>query len=457
MLKKQLILVLILGLCVAGITNAKVSPEEANQLGTKLTPMGAIKEGNKDGSIPAFKGDILGAPSWVKYEGSGTHIPNPYPNEKPLFTITHENLDKYKANLTDGQLALFAKYPTFAMPVYQSHRDFRYSDEVYKNTKLNALSAELVSEGNGSGHAFGGIPFPLPKNGLELIWDHQAAPNYESTAGALDSVAVFSDGSKSMQQNLEERYLLFYSRTMTREQFDAQPYGAKVMVQVLAPPRNKGEIVLVWEFRDVSENSRKAWEYLPGTRRVRAAPTIAYDFPVPPGSLHTVDDALLFNGATDRYTWKMEPQRELYIPYNANLLDDPKLKYNDFLTPSHVDPKVMRYELHRCWVVVGELRPDKRHIYSKRRLYLDEDSFAGVLADNYDGQGTLWRTNMRTMVALYDMPGMGPRVEMYHDLQKGAYNANYLVNEMSGPPKVVTKPWDDSYFTVPQVQKMGQR
>jgi len=153
----------------------------------------------------------------------------------------------------------------------------------------------------------------------------------------------------------------------------------------------------------------------------------------------------------------MEPSREVYIPYNSSLLDDPKLKYSEFLTPNHIDPKVMRYELHRVWVVVGELRPDKRHIYGKRRLYLDEDSWAGVLAENYDSRGNLWRSNMRNMSALYDMPGMGPRVEVYHDLQSSAYLANYLVNETKGLPVVVSTPWDADYFTVQQVRKLGKR
>jgi len=436
---------------------AKVTQEEANKLGTVLTPMGAIKEGNKEGTIPPFSGKILGAPSWVDYKGSGTHFPDPYPNEKPLFIITHDNYQNYKTNLSIGQIAMFEKYPTFAMPIYPSKRDFRYSDKVYENTKLNALSADMVSEGNGVGQAFFGTPFPLPTNGLQLIWNHQASPNYGLTDGALDAIAVYGSGQRAYLQNREERNILFYDPNMTREQFNAQPYGAKVMVQVMAPANQKGEIILVHEYRDVSSQSRDAWQYLPGTRRVRTAPTISYDFPAPPGNFRTVDDVLLFNGATDRYSWKMEPSREIYIPYNANILDDPKRKYDDFLTPHHIDPTVMRYELHRCWIVVGELRPDKRHIYGKRRLYLDEDSWAGVLAENYDARGGLWRSNMRTMTALYDMPGMGPRVEMYHDLQSGDYLANYLVNEAKGPPKLVTTPWSDDYFTVQEVRKLGKR
>jgi hypothetical protein len=444
-------------LLTAGVAQAKVSQEQANKLGTVLTPMGAIKEGNGAGTIPPYAGTMLGAPKWVNYKGTGHAFPDPYPDEEPLFTITSQNFRQYKANLTDGQIALFEKYKDFQMPIYTSHRDARYSDFVHENTKYNAVNTVLVAEGNGFHNGFMGTPFPIPQNGVELIWNHQASPNYEATNGELDSVSVFSDGTESWQSNLEERWIMLFAPTLGREAYNNQPYNAKVMVQTTAPARQKGEVILVHEYRDVSVQSRDAWQYLPGTRRVRRAPTIAYDFPNGPGGLRTVDDALLFNGATDRYTWKMEPSRELYIPYNNNRLDDQKVSYDQILGANTLNPKYMRYELHRCWVVVGELRSDKRHIYGKRRLYLDEDSWAGVLADNYDGQGVLWRTNLRAMVNLYDLPGMGPRVELYHDLQKGAYAANYLLNEKSGPPVIPKQLLPDSYFTTAQVRKLGKR
>lgn len=41
---------------------AAVSPDEANKLGTSLTPLGAEKAGNADGSIPAWTGGIPKTP-----------------------------------------------------------------------------------------------------------------------------------------------------------------------------------------------------------------------------------------------------------------------------------------------------------------------------------------------------------------------------------------------------------
>jgi hypothetical protein len=436
---------------------AGVSPQEANRLGTTLTPMGAIIEGNAEGTIPKWTGTTLGAPMHVQYKGTGTHYPNPYPDEKPLFVITAANHQQYAKNLTDGQLAMFKKYPTtFSMPIYTSKRDVRYSDRVHENTKLNALHTILSEDGNGTNNVYHGVPFPIPKNAAETLWNHMASPMPGSTEGILDTASVFTNGEVVMRKTLEQRHIQYYSNDITRDQFNNSKIAGMVMVQVLEPAKDKGQIVLVHEYKDVTDTSRDAWVYMTGTRRVRRAPSIAFDFPDGAGGLRTVDDALLFNGANSRYTWKLEGDRELFIPYNNYDLDSPAVTYKELLTPNHLNPKFMRYELHRCHVIVAELRDGKRHSYAKRRLYTDEDSWAAVLADNYDGYGNLWRTNMRSMVNLYDMPGMGARMEVYNDLQKGAYMANYLVNEQVGPPRILTQPLADDYFTPGNVRKMGR-
>ncbi len=435
-----------------------VSQAEADKLGTTLTPMGANPAGNAAGTIPKWTGSILGVPSWVDYKGTGTYYPTPYPDEKqPMFVITAKNYTQYLKNLTDGQIALFKKYPdTFQMPVYPSHRDVRYSDLVHENTKLNALYTGLGADGNSATDVYFGVPFPIPKNAAEVLWNHMASPMMGSTEGTLDAAAVYDSGEINMRQSIEHRHVQYYSKNITREEFNKSNIAAMVMVELTAPAREKGTVVLVHEYKNVSDTSRDAWVYLPSVRRVRRSPSIAYDFPDSAGGLRTVDDAMLFNGANSRYTWKLEGEREIYIPYNNNELDNPQVTYKELLTKDHLNPKYMRYELHRVHVILAELRPGKRHIYAKRRLYTDEDTWAAVLADNYDSQGQLWRSNFRSMVDQYDLPGMGARMEVYHDLQKSAYLANYLINEQKGPPRYVDPPLPDSYFTPAMVRQLGK-
>jgi hypothetical protein len=441
------------------IALAKVPKEVADRLkGSELTPMGAIRAGNETGTIPAWTGEILGAPDWVDYK-PGDYYPNPYPDEEPLFVITAENYKNYAQNLSDGQIALFEKYPeTFKMPIYPTKRDTRYTDTTYEHVYRNALEAELVPGGNGVLHVFGGPAFPFPKNGQELIWNHPYSPAPPATIGEVAAVSVFESGSRAIQKRMQHFYFAIFSPEIKREEFDG--VAAYAMILSTAPAREKGKVTLVHEYSNLTETPRNAWQYLPGTRRVRRAPTIAYDFPDGPGGLRTVDDAIMYNGATDRYTFKMEGKRELYIPYNNYDMDSPKLDYSEeggFLTKYHVNPKYMRYELHRTWVVLAELKPGKRHIYAKRRLYMDEDTWAGLMSDNYDAQGNLWRTNMRTYLNRYDMPGLNGRIEIYHDLQKSAYLANDLINEEGGPPRMNPDLWPENFFTPGNMRKLGIR
>ena len=94
-----------------------------------------------------------------------------------------------------------------------------------------------------------------------------------------------------------------------------------------------------------------------------------------------------YNGAPDRYEWKLLGKREVYVPYNEYRLSDKKLKYKDIIKPRSLNPEYVRYELHRVWVVEGTLKPGQRHVYGKRTFYLDEDTWSVVAEDAYDNRG----------------------------------------------------------------------
>ena len=97
---------------------AKISPEQAATLSTELTPLGAVRAGNEDGSIPAWTGGITTPPTGYKV---GQHHPDPYPDDKILYTITKDNVEQYQDLLSPGQIALFDAYPkTYKMHVYQT-------------------------------------------------------------------------------------------------------------------------------------------------------------------------------------------------------------------------------------------------------------------------------------------------------------------------------------------------
>lgn len=351
---------------------AAVSPEQAAHLRSDLTPLGAEKAASADGKIPAWNGGLTQLPAGYK---SGDHHIDPFAADKPLFVITKANLEQYKANLSPGELALFANYPdSFQMPVYPTRRSASSPQWVYDNTFKNATSAKLVEGGNGFVDAFGGIPFPIPQNGVEALWNHIARYRGTYIVRRASEASVQRNGAYSLVTTQQEALFKYYRQGGSFADLGNQMFYFLSFTK--SPARLAGDAALVHETLDQVKEPRQAWGYSAGQRRVRRAPNLAYDTPIASADgLRTADDTDLFNGAPDRYDWTLVGKKEIYIPYNNYRITSPEVKYKDLLTPFHVNPAYTRYELHRVWVVEGKLKPGARHIYSKRVLFLDEDSW----------------------------------------------------------------------------------
>ena len=440
------------------LAHAGLSDTELARLGQDLTPLGAERAGNADGSIPAWSGQWRGTPLHVEFAGSGTPYPTPYPGERPLFSITAQNAGQHREHLSEGQLALFARYPkTYRMDIYPSHRDFRVHQEVEANIMENGRRAALANDGNSVTGAWGASPFPIPQNGHELMWNL----NLRNSGGGEDSlytlVVVHANGTRARQVK-HTRTLSAWSQPRKSRDPAADSVFSLFMQTQLEPARALGEITFGQEFIDPINHPRQSWQYNPGTRRVRRAPNVGYDNPASgaAGSVRVNDDSRMFNGSPDRYDWKLLGKRELYVPYHNYELDAPTLKIADITsTLGHPNPDHIRYERHRVWVLEATLKPGKRHIYSRRVLYIDEDSWIGVLADNHDSRGELWRSNMQTSYYAYDAQTYQPRVAVFQDLISGAYLVDQLSNE-NRPVRLADFDFDASYFTPANVRKRAQ-
>jgi len=415
-------------LCIASLfialispASAKITAAEADRLGKDLTPVGADPSGNKEGTIPPWTGGLTKAPpGWNRNNGYA----DPFADEKSLFTITAQNAEQYKSNLTPGLLALLKKHPNFRMPIYPSHRTAAFSKEVTDASKAQATQVEL----NGFGVSNLGdsnIPFPIPKNGLEAIWNHLMRYTGGGTDGYGNSFPVRANGEN---YKIGVHATRIYDRNMDQH-IPNRLYSA--MIYFTDPAELKGEIFLVHEPIDQVAEIRSAWIYNAGQRRVRRAPDLGYDN-INDGSegMYVTDQVDGYNGAPDRYDWSLLGKKEIYIPYNDYRMGDKKLKYSDILTKGSVNPEYMRYELHRVWVVEGKLKAGFSHIYGRRTFYLDEDSWTVVLEDAYTGRGDLWRVSLHGMCQYYDVPGPGYRFGIIHDLDSGSYYAGGLDNEL---------------------------
>ncbi|MGK8438145.1 DUF1329 domain-containing protein [Ectopseudomonas hydrolytica] len=413
---------------LAGSVLAAVSAEEAAKLGTSLTPLGAQMEGNAAGTIPSWTGGLAANAGQVDARG---FLSDPFAGEQPLFTITAQNLAQYRDQLSAGQLAMFQRYPeSYRMAVYPTHRSTAVPDAIYAAAKTSALNTGLMPGGNGLTNFTDSryYAFPIPQNGLEVVWNHitryrggnlrrsivQASPqtNGAYTLVHFEDEVAFPDNMPDVDPAKAENALLFFKQRVT------------------APSRLAGNVLLVHDSLDQVKEPRMAWLYNAGQRRVRRAPQVAYDGPgTAADGLRTSDNFDMFNGAPDRYDWKLVGKRELFIPYNNYRVASPQVKYADILKAGHVNQDLLRYELHRVWEVEATLKSGERNIYAKRRFYVDEDSWQIALSEHYDGRGQLWRVGEAMLMQQYAQKVPVYAFEALYDIIAGRYLAIGMANE----------------------------
>jgi len=416
-------------LCAAAGTfaaHAAITADEAKTLGTTLTPIGAEKAANKDGSIPAYTGGLTTPPAGYK-SGDGIR-PNPFAGEKPKFVVDAKSMAQYQGNLTEGTKALLQKYPSFRLDVYQTHRTVAFPKFVTDNTVKNAVKAKTLNEGRSIEGAHAGFPFPIPKTGNEAMWNHLVRFNGPSYEAKYRNINVDANGRASLatEGNSTQEYP-FWDNSKT----EAETYW-RLKLQYTAPARRAGEALLLVDPLDIGTKDRRAWSYLPGQRRVKVAPDLSHDTPNPgTAGATTFDDTFMFNGSMERFDFKLVGKKEMLVPYNAYAAVY-QAKQDDLFKPNHLNPDLVRWEMHRVWVVEATLKEGKRHVYSKRTFYLDEDSWAALASDEYDARGQLWRTGFAYMAPSYDLPA--PYTDMFghYDLVSRVYSVTGFTAETGG-------------------------
>jgi hypothetical protein len=430
---------------------AAVTAEEAARLKSTLTPMGAEKAGNKEGTIPAWDG------AWTKVQPGykpGDARVDPFAGDKPLFSITGRNVDQYAGKLSAATIAMLKKYPNYRVDVYPTHRTGGAPEWVYENTYRNATRAKLVDNGQGVEGAYGGIPFPIPKSGYEVMWNHRLAWTGEAVTFPLRTWVVTPDGKRSMATEAEQTIMRpYYFKDGSLDKFEGYYQYGRLITR--APASKAGEGILAHDGID-DKHARGLWQYLVGQRRVRRGPSIAYDTPDSVTSgIGFFDEAFLVFGPIDHHELKLVGKKEMVIPYNNNRAASAKIA--DLVGPQFLNPDLVRWELHRVWEVEATVAPGKRHVVARRRYYIDEDTWQIILTDGYDAQGEIWRGNYTLTLLAPDLPAVVGNVMWgTYNVQTGAY----LLNASSNETPVQYKPIPRlplSYFSPEELANQGSR
>ena len=447
---------LAMSMVMAGAALAKVPEAEADKLGKELTCVGAEKAGTKDG-VPEYTGKWLGTPPGVQYTPHvGQHPVDPYAGEKPVLTITADNQAQYASRLSDGQKALLAKYPkAFRMDVYPGHRDFRLPDSACEVARKNALNAEITDGGLGiKGAVRGAVPFPIPKNGDEALMNNMFPNRAFNEDKTTDFANVLSDGSISWGRQRNKN--LDFGNLPAEVGKPLEGKMADSLTTTLLPERDKGSVSVSEEPVNFAKGKRLAWNYDPGTRRVRQLPEYGFDQPLGgSGGKMTIDSDRLFNGSPERYNWKLLGKREMYVPANAYKLHGKNVKYADLLKPGVPNPDYIRWELHRVWAVEGTLKEGYRHLYGKRVLFIDEDTGQAVMSDMYDARGSLWQYAFLNYYYGFDINAWQAGTAFYFDLNSGGYIAYNLFQERPVGPVLNKGDMTPALFTPEAARSAG--
>ncbi|MCM2250957.1 MAG: DUF1329 domain-containing protein [Ramlibacter sp.] len=427
-----------------GLAQGAVTAEEAQALKKELTPLGAERAGNAAGTIPAWSGGLTSPPAGYT---PGNRKFDPYGADKPVLSITAENMEQHAGKLSDGVKALLKANPkTFRLDVYPSHRSAAAPQWVYDNTAKNALAAKLEGDGLAVKGAFGGVPFPIPKSGLEVRWNQLTRWRGEAAFSRVKIWSVTANGRAVLASDATDdtQFPYYYKEGSAEKNPDALLNFA--VLTTTAPAFRAGEALLLQDVIDY-RNGRKIWQYLAGQRRVRQAPNVAYDTPDAVASgVNFVDETFGGSGSPERYDWKLVGKREMFIPYNTNRLL--MVADEEAIDAHHLKPQYVRWELHRVWVVEGQLKSGKRHAVPKRMFYIDEDSWGTAMQDGWDAQGKLWRTQLMLPFVAPDLPAVvNFCTGVFHNLQTGGWSYSCAMGDGGTDQYRPTPRKPESYFS----------
>jgi len=350
--------------------------------------------------------------------------------------VNKDNAAQYADTLTPGQAAMIKAYPDYKLNVYQSRRTCALPQAVYDATKVNAKTAALAGGGDSLSGILMGIPYPLPFDAYEIVWNHNLRYRGYKMTRTFASAAPTRTGVLT-PVIVQDQAIFGYASPHNTSFKALDNVSLRYIQETLAPARRSGQLLLVHETVDPAIGERRSWQYSTGNTnsapRVQRTSAVNYDHPqIYSDAMSTADSFDVFSGPLDHYNWTVLGKEERLVAYNSYKLASNTLKYDDIIKPGHLNQDLVRYEKHRVWSVEATLKPSERHVYSRRVAYFDEDGGNMVGGELYDARGGLWRVQEAQIIQYYDVPTCFNSSDVVYDLVEGRYVVQNLKNEEVG-------------------------
>ncbi len=300
----------------------------------------------------------------------------------------------------DGGYVLETR-PTFSIDI----------SENYKQATLEQLGKVQLGPEPGDISGFvAGRPFPEepasddPRAGEKLIWNYQygyAAGDALSVDPMYWTYKHMSDGTIDRRIELEGHLLNVMGRVDTEPKPELKPNKHKILrslyLNVREPFELRGTQLLMHRYIDDKKRD-DAWMYLGSTRRIRRLAT-GQTTDSYLGSELMIEDFGGYNGRISDYRWTYVRTANVLVPFYRHseltefATDPPPQKdgyqFVAFGGQGGCFP-LIHWQLRKIHVLDGS-PVDEAHPVTRRRLYMDAQTFTVPYEDIYDVAGKLWK------------------------------------------------------------------
>jgi len=369
-------------------------------------------------------------------EGIGWH--GPYPYAPPKFGVNekYENakiLKRYdKSNaqeiveLVPDIMIEWLQEPEKWGPFYINEMEYiKYEPPAgyVAATKKYAGTCKVAEDGQLLNWV-AGRPFLEPKTGYEIAWNFEK--RYRSDDYEHPYISAVTSKKGKVKHYLRGAWRRMY--LIGRTEVDPKPRfpndkGLELLDSFgyTEPYSLRGVIPLYIRYEDQLK-ADDMWMYIPTMRRTRRMSTAQRMDTLGGGFEATWDDFQNMSGKIMQYDWKLIGQKEALLPTMAK--GKPEWVEGRHLTG--VDDRYRRVKTY----IIECIPKDPNHIYSKKVLWVDSESWHMPYGEYYDRNGELWKV-MHFHIAFDSKGNFYPVCMNLLDIQR-MHSSNTMIFGSSG-------------------------